>query len=61
MATVIGLLPLAVKLGTGGETYVPMARAIIGGMSLSVATSIFAVPTVWSLVYARGRRAPEEA
>ena len=36
LATVVGLLPLAVKLGTGGEAYVPMARAIIGGMLLSV-------------------------
>lgn len=48
-ATIVGLLPLAVKLGTGGEAYVPMARAIIGGMLLSVTTSIFAVPVLWYL------------
>jgi multidrug efflux pump subunit AcrB len=48
-ATIVGLLPLAIKLGTGGEAYVPMARAIIGGMLLSVTTSVFAVPALWYL------------
>ncbi len=56
LATVVGLLPLAVKLGTGGEAYVPMARAIIGGMAASVTTSVFAVPALWYLVNA-GRTA----
>jgi multidrug efflux pump subunit AcrB len=49
LATIVGLLPLAVKLGTGGEVYVPMARAIIGGMVLSVTTGVFAVPSLWYL------------
>jgi HAE1 family hydrophobic/amphiphilic exporter-1 len=53
LATVVGLLPLAVKLGTGGEAYVPMARAIIGGMTLSVATGVLAVPAVWFLANSR--------
>ena len=53
LATVVGLLPLAVKLGTGGEAYVPMARAIIGGMTLSVLTGVFAVPAIWFLAYRR--------
>ena len=35
LATVIGLLPMAVKLGTGSEAYAPLARAIVGGMSAS--------------------------
>jgi multidrug efflux pump subunit AcrB len=56
LATVVGLLPLAVKLGTGGEAYVPMARAIIGGMGASVTTSIVAVPVLWYLANA-GRAA----
>jgi multidrug efflux pump subunit AcrB len=55
IATVVGLLPLAIAFGTGGETYVPMARAIIGGMLLSVLTSVFAVPALWYLVRGRGR------
>jgi HAE1 family hydrophobic/amphiphilic exporter-1 len=53
LATVVGLLPLAVKLGTGGEAYVPMARAIIGGMTASVVTSVFAVPALWYLANSR--------
>lgn len=53
LATVVGLLPLAVTLGTGGEAYVPMARAIIGGMTASVATSVFAVPALWYLANRR--------
>lgn len=56
IATVIGLLPLAVAIGTGGETYVPMARAIIGGMLLSVATGVFLVPAVWYLAHTGRRR-----
>ncbi len=53
LATVVGLLPLAIKLGTGGEAYVPMARAIIGGMVASVTTSVIAVPVVWYLANTR--------
>jgi multidrug efflux pump subunit AcrB len=53
LATVVGLLPLAVKLGTGGEAYVPMARAIIGGMTASVVTGVFAVPALWYLANLR--------
>jgi multidrug efflux pump subunit AcrB len=53
LATVVGLVPLAVTLGTGGEAYVPMARAIIGGMIASVATSVFAVPALWYLANSR--------
>ena len=57
IATVIGLLPLAVTIGTGGETYVPMARAIIGGTLLSVVTGVFFVPAVWYVARTGWRRA----
>jgi multidrug efflux pump subunit AcrB len=59
LATMVGLLPLAVRLGTGGEAYVPMARAIIGGMAASVATSVIAVPILWYLANARHAPAVE--
>ena len=55
VATVVGLLPLAVKLGTGGESYVPMSRAIIGGMTVSVLASVFAVPAAYFLVHREHR------
>jgi multidrug efflux pump subunit AcrB len=53
LATIVGLLPLAVTLGTGGEAYAPMARAIIGGMTASVTTSVLAVPVLWHVVNMR--------
>ncbi|MDX2149607.1 MAG: efflux RND transporter permease subunit [Bryobacteraceae bacterium] len=56
LATVVGLLPLAIKIGTGGEAYVPMARAIIGGMLLSVISGVFVVPALWYAVRRHGVR-----
>ena len=61
LATMVGLLPLAVKLGTGGEAYVPMARAIIGGMAASVTTSVVAVPVLWYLANVRRPASPRQA
>ncbi len=51
LATVIGLLPLAAKLGTGSEAYAPLARAIIGGLAVSVVLTVFIVPAAYYLVY----------
>jgi HAE1 family hydrophobic/amphiphilic exporter-1 len=36
LATIIGMIPMALKLGEGAEQYTPMARAIIGGLTSSV-------------------------
>ena len=36
LATVLGLIPMAMRLGTGSEAYAPLARAIIGGLVVSV-------------------------
>jgi multidrug efflux pump subunit AcrB len=54
-ATIIGMLPMAMKLGTGGEQYTPMARAIIGGLTSSVLLTVFIVPAAYLLVYRRRR------
>jgi multidrug efflux pump subunit AcrB len=56
LATIIGLAPMALKLGTGGEQYTPMARAIIGGLASSVLFTIFIVPAAYSLVYGKKKR-----
>jgi hydrophobic/amphiphilic exporter-1 (mainly G- bacteria), HAE1 family len=56
LATIIGMLPIAMKLGTGAEQYAPMARAIIGGLSSSVLLTIFIVPAAYVLVYGRRTR-----
>lgn len=54
LATIIGLTPMALKLGTGSEAYAPLARAIIGGMGVSLVFSVFLVPAAYLLAY-RGR------
>jgi multidrug efflux pump subunit AcrB len=53
LATIIGMIPMAMKLGEGGEQYTPMARAIIGGLLSSVALTVFIVPAAYLFVYRR--------
>jgi multidrug efflux pump subunit AcrB len=53
LATIIGMTPMAMKLGEGGEQYTPMARAIIGGLASSVILTVFIVPAAYLLVYGR--------
>jgi multidrug efflux pump subunit AcrB len=55
LATIIGLAPMALKLGAGSEAYAPLARAILGGLSVSVAMTVFLVPAAYVLVYGRQR------
>jgi multidrug efflux pump subunit AcrB len=59
LATIIGMIPMALKLGTGAEQYAPMARAIIGGLTSSVVLTIFIVPAAYLLVY--GKKKPQTA
>jgi multidrug efflux pump subunit AcrB len=51
LATVIGLLPMALKMGEGSESYAPLAQALIGGLTLSVLLTVFLVPAGFYLVY----------
>jgi hydrophobic/amphiphilic exporter-1 (mainly G- bacteria), HAE1 family len=51
LATVIGLIPMALALEAGSESYAPLARAIIGGLLASVALTVFIVPSAVLLVY----------
>jgi multidrug efflux pump subunit AcrB len=53
LATVIGLLPMALKLGEGSEAYAPLARAIIGGLLVSLVTTVYIVPAAYLMVYRR--------
>ena len=55
LATIFGLLPMALKLGTGCEAYAPLARAIIGGLSVSVVLTMFLVPAAFLSFIAVGR------
>ena len=51
LATIIGMVPMALKLGTGSEQYAPLARAIIGGLTVSVVLTVFIVPAAYLLAY----------
>ena len=53
LATIVGLLPMALKLETGSEAYAPLARVIIGGLIVSVFLTIFVVPAAYLLIYQR--------
>src|ERR1700758_1288545 len=53
LATIVGLLPMALKLETGSEAYAPLARVIIGGLIVSVLLTIFIVPAAYLLLYRR--------
>jgi multidrug efflux pump subunit AcrB len=54
LAMVIGMIPMALGFGEGGEQNAPLARAVIGGLTLATVTTLFAVPIVYS--YLRKRK-----
>ncbi len=56
LATIIGMLPMALKLGTGSEQYAPLARAIIGGLTVSVVLTVYIVPAAYLMAYRRNRQ-----
>jgi len=51
LATVVGLLPMALKLEEGSESYAPLARVIIGGLLSSIVLTVFVVPVAYLLFY----------
>ena len=53
LATIAGLLPMALKLGTGSEAYAPLARAIVGGVSVSMVVTVILVPCAIYLIRSR--------
>jgi multidrug efflux pump subunit AcrB len=59
LATLLGMIPMALGYEAGSEQYAPLARAIIGGLGVSVVVTMFLVPAVYLMVHARGERPPE--
>jgi multidrug efflux pump subunit AcrB len=57
LATLIGLIPMSLALGAGSEAYASLARAIIGGLGVSVVLTVFIVPACYLLIY-RHRATP---
>jgi multidrug efflux pump subunit AcrB len=61
LATLLGMIPMAMGLEAGSEQYAPLARALIGGLGVSVIVTVFLVPAVYLLVHGRGERVPAPA
>jgi multidrug efflux pump subunit AcrB len=53
LAMVIGMLPMAIGFGEGGEQNAPLGRAVIGGLSVATLATLFFVPVVFSLLHRR--------
>jgi multidrug efflux pump subunit AcrB len=51
LATILGMVPMALALEAGSEQYAPLARAIIGGLTVSVLVTVFVVPAAYLLVH----------
>jgi multidrug efflux pump subunit AcrB len=53
LAMIIGMVPMALALGEGGEQNAPLGRAVIGGLTVATIATLFFVPTVFSLLHRR--------
>ena len=51
LATILGMIPMALALEAGSEQYAPLARAIIGGLTVSVIVTVFLVPAAYLLIH----------
>ncbi len=58
LATILGLIPMALALEAGSEQYAPLARAIIGGLLVSVVVTVFLVPAAYLLVHGKEEQQP---
>ena len=51
LAMIIGMIPMALGLGEGGEQNAPLGRAVIGGLAFATVATLIFVPVVFSLVH----------
>jgi multidrug efflux pump subunit AcrB len=61
LATVLGLIPMALALEAGSEQYAPLARAILGGLTVSGIVTVFLVPSAYLLIHRRIGARKEQA
>ena len=54
-AMIIGMLPMALGLGEGGEQNAPLGRAVIGGLLIATVATLFFVPVVFSVIRHKSR------
>jgi HAE1 family hydrophobic/amphiphilic exporter-1 len=59
LATIAGLTPLALKLEAGSAASAPLARSVIGGLTVSLVMTLFLVPSLWELFYSFKRDHPQ--
>ncbi len=60
LAMIIGMVPMAVGLGEGGEQNAPLGRAVIGGLVFATFATLFFVPCVFSMIHGRRARRPSQ-
>jgi multidrug efflux pump subunit AcrB len=60
LATLLGLLPMALGIEEGSEQYAPLARAVIGGLGVSVVVTVFLVPAVYLVIHGRRKATTPE-
>ncbi len=60
IATIFGLLPMALGFGEGSETNLPLARAVIGGLAVSTVFTLFLIPSLYTFFDRFTHREPEE-
>ena len=68
LAMIIGMVPMALGMGEGGEQNAPLGRAVIGGLIFATVATLFFVPVVFSMIHgrrearaARKAKLPQEA
>jgi multidrug efflux pump subunit AcrB len=62
LAMIIGMLPMSLGLGEGGEQNAPLGRAVIGGLMFATVATLFFVPTVFAIIHGRReQRAQQES
>ena len=60
LATILGLIPMALALEAGSEQYAPLARSIIGGLTVSVVLTVFLVPATYLMIHRKEERPATE-
>jgi multidrug efflux pump subunit AcrB len=56
LAMIIGMIPMALGMGEGGEQNAPLGRAVIGGLTVATIATLFFVPAVFAILHRRSHR-----
>jgi multidrug efflux pump subunit AcrB len=57
LAMIVGMLPMSLGLGEGGEQNAPLGRAVIGGLLVATFSTLFFVPVIYSLLRKKAPKA----